>query len=113
LFPLGNASLGLALVFGAIAGGWLALTWRDPPAALALAAGPLLAPLGALALVPLAVQGARGAVRRSAQATGAVLLAAIVAGLEHRSLPFGAGIAPLGLGITGRRQPGAVAEALW
>jgi serine/threonine-protein kinase len=113
VFPLGNVSLGLALVFGAFAVAWLALTWRDPPAALGLVAGPLLAPVGALALVPLAVQGARGGARRSAQAAGAVLLAAVVDGLEHRSLPFGAGLAPLGLGITGSRRPGAVAEALW
>src|SRR5204863_365221 len=40
-------------------------------------------------------------------------LAAVVAGLDHRQLPFGAGAAPLGLGITGSRRPAAVGEALW
>jgi len=59
LFPLGNLALALALLWGALALGWLALTWRDPRAALALVAGPLLAPLGLLALVPLAVRPAR------------------------------------------------------
>jgi hypothetical protein len=113
LFPLANVSLGLAVLFVALAAGWLALTWRDPGSSLLLAAGPLLAPLGALALLPLAAQTARGGARRAAHAGAAVLLAAIVAGVEHRQLPFGAGVAPLGLGITGSRRPGAVAYALW
>jgi hypothetical protein len=112
-FPLANASLGLAILYAALAMGWLALTWRDGRASLTLAAGPLLASLGALALVPLAAQAARGAARRAAQAGGAVLLAAVVAGVEGRQLPLGAGPAPLGLGITGSRRPAAVAEALW
>jgi hypothetical protein len=112
-FPLANASLGLALLYAALAVGWLALTWRDGRAGLTLAAGPLLAAVGAVALVPLTAQAARGAVRRAAQAGGAVLLAAIVAGVQGRQLPLGAGAAPLGLGITGSRRPAAVAEALW
>jgi len=112
-FPLGNVSLGLALLFALLAAGWLALGWRDPPATLLLAAGPLLAAAGALALVPLAAQAARGAARRALQAGAAALLAAAVAGLRGRDLPFGAGPAPLGLGIAGSRRPGAVAEALW
>ena len=61
---------------------------------LLLAAGPLLAPLGLLGLLPLAAQATRGTVRRAAQAGAAVLLAAVVAGLEHQTLPFGAGAAP-------------------
>jgi eukaryotic-like serine/threonine-protein kinase len=112
-FPLANISAGLALLFALLAAGWLAFTWRDERAMLVLAAGPLLAPLGALALLPVAAQAARGTVRRAAQAGAAVLLAAVVAGLEHRPLPFGAGAAPLGLGISGSRRPGAVAGALW
>ena len=112
-FPLANISLGLAVLFAALAAGWLALTWRDPRSSLLLAAGPLLAPLGALALLPLVAQAARGTVRRAAQTGAAVLLAAIVAGVDHRPLPFGGGTAPLGLGIAGSRRPGAVAYALW
>ena len=112
-FPLANISIGLAVLFMALATGWLALTWRDPRASLLLAAGPLLAAIGALALLPLVAQAARGSVRRAAQAGGAVLLAAIVAGVEHQPLPFGAGAAPLGLGVAGSRRPGAVAHTLW
>ena len=112
-FPLANISIGLALLYAALAAGWLALTWDDERAMLLLAAGPLLAPLGALGFLPLAAQAARGAARRAAQAGVAVLLAAVVAGLEHEPLPFGAGAAPLGLGITGSRRPAAVGEALW
>ena len=112
-FPLANISIGLAVLFAALAAGWLALAWRDPRSSLLLAAGPLLAPLGALALLPLLAQGARGTVRRAAQAGAAVLLAAVVAGIEHHPLPFGEGTAPLGLGIAGSRRPGAVAYALW
>jgi hypothetical protein len=112
-FPLANISLGLAVLFAGLAAGWLALTWRDPRSSLLLAAGPLLAPLGALALLPLVAQAARGTVRRAAQTGAAVLLAAIVAGVDHHPLPFGAGTAPLGLGIANSRRPGAVAYALW
>jgi protein kinase-like protein len=112
-FPLANISAGLALLFAFLAVAWFALMWRDGRGMLLLAAGPLLAPVGALALLPLAVQAARGTARRAAQAGAAVLLAAVVAGLEHRPLPFGAGPAPLGLGITDSRSPGAVAGALW
>ncbi len=112
-FPLANISLGLAVLFAAAAIGWLALTWRDARSSLLLAIGPMLAPLGALMLLPLAAQAARGTVRRAAQAGAAVLLAAIVAGFEHHPLPFGGGTPPLGLGIAGSRRPGAVAHALW
>ena len=112
-FPLANISVGLACVYAALAAGWLVLTWRDERSMLLLAAGPLLAPFGALGLLPLAAQAAHGTARRAAQAGAATLLAAVVAGLEHRPLPFGAGAAPLGLGIADSRRPGAVADALW
>ena len=113
ILPLGNISLGLALLFVALALGWLVLCWRDARSALLLAAGPLLAPLGALALLPLAAGAARGGLRRAAHAGAGTLLAAAVAGLEHRPLPLGAGRPPLGLGIDGSRRPAAVAAALW
>jgi hypothetical protein len=111
-FPLANISLGLAGGFAVIAVAWMALTWRDPRAALVFVAGPLLAPLSALALLPLVAQTARGGVRRGLQASAAVLVAAVVSGLEHGPLPFGAGAAPLGLGIAGSTRPGAASEAL-
>ncbi len=111
-FPLANISLGLALVYAVLAAAWLALSWRDARAGLLLALGPLLAPLAALAVLPLATQFARGRARRAAQAGCAVLLAALVAGLRRVSLPFDGSVPPLGLGITGSARPSAVAHAL-
>jgi hypothetical protein len=112
-FPLANISLGLGLLFAVIAAGWLALSWRDPRAGLAVAAGPILGAVAALALLPLVLQMVRGRGRRGVQAAAAVLLAAAVAGLQHGTLPFVGVKAPLGLGITGSRHPSAVAFALW
>jgi len=112
-FPLANISLGLAIVYAAVAACWFALSWRDARAGLLLAVGPLLAPLAALALLPLAAQFARGRARRAAQAGCALLLAAAIAGLRHSALPFDGSAPPLGLGITGSARPGAVAHALW
>jgi hypothetical protein len=112
-FPLANISLGLALVFLLLAAGWTALTWKDPRGNLALVAGPVLGPLAALALLPLVAQLARGPVRRACQAAAGALLAVLVAGLRGEHLPFDGTPPPLGLGITGSEQPGAVAAALW
>ncbi len=111
-FPLANISLGLALVYAALAACWLALSWQDARSGLLLAAGPLLAPIAALAVLPLAAQFARGRVRRAAQAGAAVLLAAVIAGLRRTPLPFDGAAPPLGLGITGSGRPSAVAHAL-
>ncbi|HEV2590574.1 MAG TPA: serine/threonine-protein kinase [Gaiellaceae bacterium] len=110
-FPLANISLGLALVYAAVAIAWLALSWRDARTGLLLAAGPLLAPLAALGLLPLAAQAVHGRVRRGAQVAGAVLLAALVAGVRHVQLPFDGSAPPLGLGIDGSTRPTAVAHA--
>jgi hypothetical protein len=112
-FPLANISLGLAIVYAVLAAAWAAVSWKDARSGLLLAAGPLLAPVAALALVPLAAQLARGRGRRAAQAGGAVLLAAVIAGLRRAPLPFDGSAPPLGLGITGSGRPSAVAHALW
>jgi hypothetical protein len=112
-FPLANISLGLAVVYAVLAAGWTALNWQDARAGLLLAAGPLLAPVAALAFVPVAAQAARGRARRAAQAGAAVLLAALVAGLRRAPLPFDGSTPPLGLGVTGSARPAAVAHALW
>jgi len=112
-FPLANISLGLAVLYGAVAAGWVALTWKDARAGLLLAAGPMLAPIAALGLIPLAAQLTRGRARRAAQAFVAVLLAAVVAGLRKVPLPFDGSAPPLGLGIAGSTRPAAVAHALW
>jgi hypothetical protein len=111
-FPLANISLGLALVYAVVAAGWAALTWQDARAGLLLAAGPLLAPVAALGLVPLVAQAARGRARRAVQAGAALLLAALVAGLRRAPLPFDGSTPPLGLGVSGSTKPAAVAHAL-
>ena len=112
VLPLGNVSSGLALVYAAVACAWLALSWRAPRQGLFLALGPLLAPVLALGFLPLAAQGIGSRARRALQVAAAVLLAAVVAGLRHVSLPFTGAAAPKGLGITGSEDAFAVVEAL-
>lgn len=111
LFPLGNLTSGAAVAYGAAAVVVLALGWGDARAGLAFVVGPLLALAGGLALVPLAVQPARGPVRRAVQALLAVLAAALYAGLRGWPLPLtGARVGDLGL--TANPHPGTVAQAL-
>jgi hypothetical protein len=105
VLPLGNVSLGLALLYGALAVAWLVLFWREPRGGLLFALGPALAPLAALGLVPLATSVVRAAPRRAAQAALAVLTAAVVAGVRGAALPFTGARPPLGLGIAGARDP--------
>jgi len=112
VLPLGNVSSGLAIVYAALAVAWLALSRRTPRQGLFLALGPLLAPLLALGLLPLAAQAIRNPVRRALQVVTAVLLAAVVAGLRQASLPFTGAAPPKGLGIAGSPDAVAVAEAL-
>jgi len=112
VFPLGNVSSGLAFAYAGLACIWLALSWRAPRQGLFLVLGPVLAPLLALGLLPLASQGIRNPVRRAAQVATAVLLAALVAGLRHASLPFTGQKPPKGIGIAGSNDPFAVGFAL-
>jgi Protein kinase domain len=105
ILPLGNVSLGLAVVYAVLAAGWLALDWREPRGGLLFALGPLLAPFGLIGLVPLATVGLRAAGRRAAQAGVAVLAAALVAGIRHVGLPVTGARAPLGLGVAGANDP--------
>jgi Protein kinase domain len=113
VLPLGNISSGLAILYAIAACAWLALSWRAPREGLFLACGPLLAPIAALGLLPLAAQGVRSLPRRALQVGAAVLLAALVAGLRHAPLPFTSAAPPKGLGIAGSEDPFAVAVALW
>jgi hypothetical protein len=112
VLPLGNLSLGLALVYAAVAVAWLALSWRAPKTGLLFLLGPLLAPVGALGLVPLLLQRVPGVPRRFAYGAVAILVAGLGAGLRGIGLPFSAGHAP-GLDIDAERQPLTVADALW
>jgi hypothetical protein len=111
LFPLGNVASGAAVAYGVLALGWLALSWRDPRTGICFAAGPLLAALGALMLLPLAVQPVRGSARKALHALAGVLAAAAVAGLHGDALPL-TGALPGNLGVSGTESPTDVLQAI-
>ncbi|HEU5215672.1 MAG TPA: serine/threonine-protein kinase [Gaiellaceae bacterium] len=111
-FPLGNISLGLALLYAGLAAAWLLVTWREPRASLLFVLGPLLAPVAALGLLPLATARVRSAPLRALTAVLGVLTAALAAGIRHASLPLVGGATPLGLGVAGARDPFDVAGSL-
>jgi protein kinase-like protein len=111
-FPLGNISLGLALLYAALAAAWLVVAWREPRAGLLFALGPLLAPAAALAFLPLAAIWVRNPARRALTVALGVLTAAISAGIRHAALPLVGGAAPRGLGIEGARGPLDVAGSV-
>jgi hypothetical protein len=111
ILPLGNASLGVAIVYSVAALAWLVATWRRPEEGLLAVVGPALAAVGALALAPLAVLHVRSAVWRGVHTALAVVLAALVAGVAGSALPLSArGTSPLGL--EGSDDAGAVLTAL-
>ena len=112
VLPLGNVSLGLAVLYAVVAGAWIVLCWREPRGALLFALGPMLAPLAALGLVPLAASGLRAGPRRAAQAGVAVLAAGVVAGVRGAPLPFTGARPPLGIGVAGSTGPLDVAGTL-
>jgi len=111
VFPLGNEAQSAAVLYGAFALGWLALSWSDARRGFLFAVGPLLAPLGALTLVPLAVQPARGLARKGAHAALALFAAALVAGTHGQALGF-RGDETTRLGITPLDSVGRVALSL-
>ncbi|HEX6725069.1 MAG TPA: serine/threonine-protein kinase [Gaiella sp.] len=111
IFPLGNVAQAAAIVYGVLALGWLAVTWRDPRAGLAFWAGPILSGLGLLPLLPLAVQPARGWWRRGMHAGAGVCAAAAVAGLSGKALPL-TGTVVGDLGIAETERPTDVLNAL-
>ena len=91
ILPLGNVALGLALRLRRDRHRLARSVRGETRARARVPGGPLLAPLGLIALVPLAVQPVKGHVRRGAQALAAVAVAALVAGLRGSDLPFGQG----------------------
>ena len=111
VFPLGNIAQAAAVTYAALAVAWLAVCWRDARAGLLFVAGPLLASVGALALLPLAVQPARGRARRALHAFAGVLAAAAVAGLRGQPLPLTGAIVP-NLGVDGSNRVTDVLQAL-
>lgn len=113
ILPLGNLSLGLALLYAAVAVAWLAVFAREPEGGALPALGPLLGPLAALAFVPALVLFVRSPARRALVAVAVVLLAALASGLRRSPLPLTGDQPPLGLGLAGSDAPVAVAGALW
>jgi len=112
VFPLGNLSYGLAVLYAAFAVAWLVLMWGDARRGLLFVTGLVLGPIGLLGLMPVVALQARGFARRGAHAGAAVLLAAAAAGIHSRHVPFtGEPAAPLG--ITGSEHPVAVLQAIW
>jgi len=111
IFPLGNHAESAAVLYGALALGWLLICWRDARSGLLFVAGIVLAPLGLLALVPIVAQLARGPVRRGAQAAVAVLAAALVTGYSPDDLTSGG--ASSALRVAPHDSVGDVATALW
>jgi hypothetical protein len=100
VLPLGNVALGLAILYALVALAWLVLHTREPERAVYVALGPLLAPVSALALLPLLLRNGRSALTRGATAAAAVLLAAAVHGL------------PIAHGLPGSRHPLTAAAVL-
>jgi hypothetical protein len=112
VFPLGNVAFGLAVVYAVVAIGWLVLMWGDSRRGLLFSIGLVLGPVGLLGLAPIAVLGARGMLRRIAQAGAAVLLAGAAAGIQGSDVPF-TGAAAEPLGVRGSEHPIAVVQAVW
>jgi len=107
VFPLGNVAQAAAVAYAALAVIWLALCWRDARAGLLFMAGPVLAAIGAIALLPLAVQPAHGRAHRALQAFAGVFAAVAVAGLRGASLPLTEGSVS-NLGLDGSTSVSAV-----
>ncbi len=94
ILPLGNVSLGLAGLYAAVAAVWFVLLWREPRRGLLFAVGPLLAPLGGLGLLPLALLAVRSAPRRALLGATGVLATLVTAGLEGHAVPLTSSPAP-------------------
>ena len=112
LFPFGNVAEGAAILYGVVALAWLVFAWRDARWGLLFLTGPLLASAGLLALAPLAMQPARGALRRGVYGATSVLAAAFAAGLANEALPA-AGVTAGPLGVSPLDSPQEIALALW
>jgi len=111
VLPLGNFSLGLALLYSAFAAAWLFLFRSRPRNGLLFAVGALLGPLGALPLVAIASLQERGAVRRGLLAAAGTLAAVAAAALVGDPLPLTrlpAGTTASLAGLAGPSDVGAV-----
>jgi eukaryotic-like serine/threonine-protein kinase len=112
VFPIGNFSSGAALLYATLAAALVAVTWRAPRSTLLFVLGPLLAPLSLVALLPLATMRIGSGVRRALVTALGVLAAAVVAGIDHGTLPLVGQAAPRAAGLRGAPGPVGAAGAL-
>jgi hypothetical protein len=112
ILPLGNISLGLALVYAALALTWFVFFAADARAGFLFLLAPVLAPVQALVLFPALVLTARGAVRRALLAAAAVPAATAVAALTNKPLPFTGDQATVTLGLGGSPDPARALDAI-
>ena len=112
IFPLGNVAVATAGLYGLFALGWLALNWRDARHGLWFVAGPLLAPLGLLPLVPLVLLPVTSTARRAAHGALAVLATVVLAAVAGDPLPIAGGAASP-LGVDPLDSVGSAAAAVW
>jgi hypothetical protein len=112
LLPLGNSSLGLALAYVPLALVWYLLFSRDPRSGLLFVLGPLLAPLGALALAPALVSYVRSPARRALLAAFAVLTAVAAAALLGSPAPLTGEASDVALGLGAATNPGEATAAV-
>jgi len=83
VLPLGNYSLGLAMLYGVVALAGMAACWRTPRSGLLAALGAALGPAGLLGLLPVLGLVIRWPARRAASVAAAVLVAAGIGGASH------------------------------
>jgi hypothetical protein len=112
IFPLGNVAVALAGAYAIFAAVWLALSWRDARHGLWFAAGPLLAAVSLLPLLPLALIPVRNTARRAAHGVLAVLTTVLLAATAGEQLPVAGGGAPA-LGVEPLDSIGSAATAVW
>jgi len=112
IFPLGNVAVAVAAVYAIFAVGWLAVNWRDARHGLWFVAGPALATVGLLPLVPLALVPVRNTARRAAHGVLAVLSTVLLAGVAGDQLPIAGGDPPT-LDVGPLDSVGSAAAAVW
>ncbi len=111
VLPLGNVSLGLAVVYAVLATAWLAATWNRSDEGLYPLAGAVLAPIGLVILLPAALLPIPRALWRAVFGAAGVFLAAIAAGVSGATLPLSSR-EPAPLGLQGSEATAAVAGGL-
>ena len=111
VLPLGNVSLGLAVAYVPVALLWLLLFARDARSGLFFLAGPLLALIHAVPLVPVVALGARGLVRQVALVVAAVVTAVATIVVVGLRVPLTGEATPDARGVSGVEGPGAAVDA--